>query len=290
MRLGVVVALVVAAPTAGAAPKVSPQTRAIAAVIDEQFAGFRDTKRAQAIYSDNAMVAMTGGTSTPQVNKLDHADGKWTIFGPAAVGKHKVRDLRVTVAADGASAWASFIVKVSVDGLARSGSVDYRATQLFEKSTGGWKVRAAAWSVGVTNAAIAKAAKAGTFTTLETVFSHDLGERDVLAAAKALWTSGLDGTATTRADLIAIGPAPGEVAFGGKKVAAKHKREWLDKLSVTGAIWAVTVGSTASATANIDLQRGGATIPARMFAVLEKTPAGVWSPVLVHVAVAPPGT
>jgi len=278
------VALAMSVTTASAGPKVSPETSAIASVIDEQFAGFRDTKRTS-VYAKDAMIAMTGGTSTPQVNKLDHADGKWTIFGPATVGKHKVRDLRVTVAKDGKAAWASFVVKVTVDGLAKSGAVDLRATELFVATSGGWQVRAAAWSLGVSAAAIAKAAKAESFATLETVFDQNLGEREVIAAAKALGTTALD---ATRADLISVGPTPGELTVGGKKVAARHKKEWLDKLSVTGSVWGVTAGTAACATANVQLVRGKATVPGRLFAVFEKDANGTWVPVLVHVAVAPP--
>jgi hypothetical protein len=120
-------AVVLSGAHAQAAPKAD--TKGIAAVIEDQFAGFREPVRTTSPYAKNAMVAMTGGTSTPQVNKLSDAEGKWTIFGPAKVGKHKVRDLRVVVAKDGNSAWASFLAKVSVDGLARSGSVDYRVTE-----------------------------------------------------------------------------------------------------------------------------------------------------------------
>jgi hypothetical protein len=287
-RWAVVWAIVIAGSTASAAPKVAPETKAIAAVIEEQFAGFRDTKRTS-VYAKDAMVSMTGGTSTPQVNKLDHADGKWTIFGPATVGKHKVRDLRVTVAKDGKAAWASFVAKVTVDGLAKSGAVDLRATELFVSTGSGWQVRAAAWSLGVTAPAIAKAAKAEKFATLETVFDQNLGEREVIAAIKALGTSAIDATATARTDLVSVGPTPGEVTVGGKKVAAKHKKDWLEKLSVTGSVWGVTAGTTACATANIELERGKVTVPGRVFAVFEKDSSGAWSPVLVHVAVAPPG-
>lgn len=288
VRWAALCVVMVATSVAGAAPKVSPEVAAITAVIEEQFAGFRDTKRAS-VYTKDAMVAMTGGTSTPQVNKLDHADGKWTIFGPATVGKHKVRDLRVSVAKDGKAAWASFVAKVTVDGLAKSGAVDFRVTELLVSTASGWRVRAGAWSLGVGAAAIAKAAKTERFATLETVFDQDLGEREVIAAVKALGTTALDATATARTDLVSVGPTPGEVTVGGKKVAAKHKKDWLEKLSVTGSVWGVTAGTAACATANVELVRGKATVPGRVFAVFEKDASGAWSPVLVHVAVAPPG-
>lgn len=288
MRCLVAVSLVlavVAAPRAFAKP--SPEVKAITAAIDDQFAGFRESARDSTLYAKNAMIAMTGGTSTPQVNKLSDAEGKWTIFGPAKIGKHKVRDLKIVVARDGDSAWASFVVKVTVDGLSKSGAVDYRVTELFTKSSGSWQVQAGAWSVGVANAPLAKAAKAGTLPALETVFSQNLGDRDVLGAMKSLVTSGLDATATKRADLIGIGPAPGEVTVSGKKLAAKMKKEWNDKLAIDGSTWAVTTGTTASATVNVKLTRGDATIPGRMFAVFEKD-GEAWSPVLVHLAVASP--
>lgn len=258
----------------------------IAAVIEDQFAGFRQPARTSTLYATNAMVAMTGGSVTPQVNKLSDAEGKWTIFGPAKVGKHKVRDLRVVVAKDGDSAWASFIAKVNVDGLEKSGAVDYRATELFSRTSSGWQVQAAAWSVGVANAALVKAAKAGTLPKLETVFDQNIGDRDVLGALKSLATSGLDASATARADIVGIGPATGELTTGGKKLAVKLEKEWAGKVTVDGSTWAVTSGTTATATANVRLTRGDATIPARLFAVFEKDAGGSWSPVLVHLAAA----
>lgn len=286
VAVSLVCGVVLSAPRAHAKP--GAETKAIAAVIDDQFAGFRDSTRTSSVYAKDAMVAMTGGSSTPQVNRLSDAEGKWTIFGPAKVGKHKVRDLRVVVAKDGNSAWASFVVKVTVDGLEKSGAVDYRVTELLARSSGGsWQVQAAAWSVGVTNAALAKAAKADALPKLETVFDQNLGERDVLGAMKSLISSGLDATATKRADLVGIGPATGEVTLGGKKLAAKVAKEWVDKLTIDGATWAVTSGTTACATANVKLTRGGATIPARLFAVFEQD-EGAWSPVLVHLAAATP--
>jgi hypothetical protein len=233
-------------------------------------------------------IAVSGGCTTPQVNKLSDAEGKWTIFGPAKVGKHKVRDLRVVVAKDGNSAWASFLAKVSVDGLARSGSVDYRVTELFSRTSTGWQVEAAAWSIGVANVALTKAAKADTLPKLETVFDQNLGDRDVLGAMKALAAHGLDATATARGDALGIGPITGDVTIGGTKLAAKLKKEWIDKVALDGSTWAVTSGTTACATVNVRLSRGGATRPARLVAVFEKDAGDAWSPVLVHLAAALP--
>jgi len=288
MRCLVAVSLVLGVVSASPAlAKPSPEVKAITAAIDDQFAGFRQPVRDTSLYATNAMIAMTGGTATPQVNKLSDAEGKWTIFGPSKIGKHKVRDLKIVVSKDGDSAWASFVVKVTVDGLDASGSIDYRVTELFTKSSGAWQVQAGGWSKGVAAAPLAKAAKAGTLPALDTVFSSNIGDREVLGAMKSLVTSGLDATATKRADVVGIGPAPGEVVVSGKKLAAKMKKEWNDKLAIDGSTWAVTTGTTASATVNVKLTRGDATIPARMFAVFEKD-GNAWSPVLVHLAVATP--
>jgi hypothetical protein len=263
-------------------------TKAIAAVIDAQLAGFRDTTRDVSVYASTAMVAMTGGTSTPQVNKLSDAEGKWTIFGPATIGKHKVRDLRVVVARDGNSAWASFMVKITVDGLAKSGAIDYRATELLSRTSSGWQVQAAAWSTATSSAALAKAAKADALPALETVFDQNIGDRDVLGAVKSLASAGLDATAAARTDIVAIGPVAGDVTLGGKKLAAKFKKDWVGKLAIHGATWAITTGTTASATVNVKLTRGDATIPARLFAVFEQDRGGAWSPVIVHLAASAP--
>ena len=104
--------------------KVDPDTAAITALIEDQFTGFRQSARTSTIYAKDAMLSMTGGVSSPQVNRASDAEGKWTIFGPATIGKHKVRDLRVVIARDGSSAWASFIAKINVDGLSKSGAVE----------------------------------------------------------------------------------------------------------------------------------------------------------------------
>jgi hypothetical protein len=260
----------------------------ITAVIEDQFAGFREPNRTSTIYATNAMVSMTGGTSSPQVNRLSDAEGKWTLFGPAKVGKHKVRELRIVVSRDGNSAWASFAVKITVDGLDKTGTVDYRATELFTHASGSWQIQAAAWSIGVANAALAKAAKAATLPALETVFDQSIGDKDVVSAMKGLAVSGLSASATARGDVVGIGPAPGETTVGGKKLAAKVKKDWVGKLTVEGSTWAVTAGTTACATTNVKLSRGGATVPARMFAVFEKDAGDAWSAVLVHLAVAAP--
>ena len=268
--------------------KVDPDTAAITALIEDQFTGFRQSARTSTIYAKDAMLSMTGGVSSPQVNRASDAEGKWTIFGPATIGKHKVRDLRVVIARDGSSAWASFIAKINVDGLSKSGAVDYRVTELFTRAGSGWQIQGAAWSVGVANAALAKAAKAEKLGTLETVFDQNLGDRDVIGAALSLAKSGLDASATARTDTVAIDTAPGAAIVGGKKIAAKAKKEWVDKLAVVGSTWALTAGTTACATVNVTLTRGGATIPARLFAVFEKDSGGAWSPVVVHLAAAPP--
>jgi hypothetical protein len=281
-----VCAVLAAAPRVEA--KGNPEVAAITAVIEDQFTGFRESARTSTLYAKNAMLSMTGGVSTPQVNRASDAEGKWTIFGPATIGKHKVRDLRIVVAKDGSSAWASFIAKISVDGLSKSGAVDYRVTELFTRGSSGWQIQAAAWSIGVANAALAKAAKAETLGTLETVFDQNLGDRDVIGAALSVAKSGLDASAAARTDTVGIDTAPGAAIVGGKKVAAKAKKEWVDKLAVDGSTWAITAGTTACATVNVRLTRGGATIPARLFTIFEKDSGGAWSPVVVHLAAAPP--
>jgi hypothetical protein len=282
--------LVVSASVSRAEAKVSPEQKAITAAIEDQFAGFRQPKRDSTnLYAPNAMVSMTGATTTPQVNRLSDAEGKWTIFGPAKVGKHTLRDVRIVLSRDRESAWISFVAKINVDGLDKSGNVDYRATELLTRTSGSWQIQGAAWSIGVANATLAKAAKAETLGKLETVFDQNLGDRDVIGALLSLAQSGLDATATARGDVLGIDTAPGAPTAGGKKVAAKLKKEWVGKLTVEGHAWAVTAGTTACATTNVKLSRGGATIPARLFAVFEKDKGGAWSPVLVHLAAAPAG-
>jgi hypothetical protein len=283
-----ILAAVQLADSTRADAKTAPLAAEITAVIEDQFAGFREPNRTSSLYAKDAMLAMTGGSVSPQVNRLSDAEGKWTLFGPSKVGKHKVRDLRVTAARDGKSAWASFNVKVAVDGLAKTGTIELRATELFVKEAGAWQIRGAAWSSATAAATLQKAAKAGTLAGLETVFDQHLGDRDVMAAIKALAETGLDSTATARKDIVGIGVATGERAIGGKQLAARLAKDWGTKVELDGSIWALTAGTTACATVNVKLERGGSTLPARLFVVFERTKDGGWSPVLVHLAAAPP--
>jgi hypothetical protein len=243
---------------------------------------------AATVYATDAVVAMTGASVSPQVSKFTDAESHWVLFGPGAtIKKHKVRDLRVGIARDGKSAWASFRVKVSVDSLSLTGSIDYRASQLLVRTDRGWLVRSGAWSIGATNTALTNATKAGKLGALEMVVDENVGDREVIAALGTLIDNGLDATAIGRHDLIAIGTAPGEVTIGGKQLAARLKRDWVGHAVMDGAAWAVTSpsGTTACATVNVELTGGKLAIPTRLFVVFEKDDAGTWSPVHVHTAV-----
>src|SRR5207245_10227407 len=107
-------------------------------------------------YTPGALVAMTGGTVSPQIGKFTEAESHWVLFGPAEVVSHKLRDVRVGLAPGAGSAWVSFAARVVVDGLSGKQTLELRASELVVKSARGWLVEAGAWSLGRPRATLTK--------------------------------------------------------------------------------------------------------------------------------------
>ena len=304
-----VVALATTATAVGQRARLAKVDPAITRVIEAQFAGWAEVARTKqppptTVYARHAMLAMTGTDVSPQVTKFTELESKWTVFGPARITGHKVRDVRAQIAGDGRSAWLSFAAKVGdgrsawlsfaakvgVDGLNGRATWELRASQLLFKTEHGWEVGAGAWSRGQPDRALAKAVAASTLPALEPIMNDNVGTRDVLAALDRFVASGFEGTAPSRADVVAIGAAPAELAVGGKAVVAAYQQRWVGKVRRDGAAWAVTApsGTTACVTANVHVERGppGATyeVPTRLFVVFDKDADGEWAPVHAHLA------
>ena len=233
----------------------------IAKLVDAQLAGwdeFQKTKQppAQSSYLPNALVAMTGGSVSPQIGKFTESESHWVLFGPAEIASHKVRDLRVGIAPSGASAWVAFSVRFVIDGLSGKQTLEYRASELVVKGEHGWLVQAGAWSVGGAHALLVRAAKAGKLGKLETVVDRDNGDRAVIDAFTTLVRDG---------------------------------KGWAGHAAIAGAVWAVTApdGELATVTAPVDRDDGDTTIPERWFVVFAHE-AGVWMPVHLHMAAPAP--
>ena len=269
----------------------------VVAVLEAQFAGWAELARTQqapatSVYASGAMLSMTGASVSPQAGKLTVKDSKWVLFGTATLGAHTLRDVRVGRATDGTAAWVSFLANVKVDDLDGKATLELRASELLVRTADGWKVAAAAWSRALPARALAKAAAAGTLAALEPPLGEgvrdSVGAPDVIAALDAVLDHGLDPAALTRASLTAIGPTTGELAKGGAAVGAFVTRTLGARRD--GPAWAVTnpAGTAGCATANVQLPRGAATVPARVFLVVEKAAGGAWSVVHLHVAAAPP--
>ena len=206
-------------------------------VIEDQFTGFRESTRTSTIYAKDAMLSMTGGVSTPQVNRASDAEGKWTIFGPPRSASTRSATSASSSHAMGSSAWASFIAKVNVDGLSKSGRGRLprdRAVREERRPLAGPRRRV----VDRRRPPRDRQGREGraSSATLETVFDQDLGDRDVLAAARALATTGLDATASARKDVVGIGIGPGERASAESSSRRSSPRDWGGKLSLDGSI------------------------------------------------------
>ena len=233
---------------------------------------------------------MTNSGVSPEVGTLG-PETAFSIFGPATVDEWKLANLHVGIAHDGKSAWASYDVNVVVLGPdASSAKESARGSELLAKSGAHWQIIGAAWSRGLANDVANRDAKANKLGKLDGVADKDTGDQALLDAFKAVLASGLDSEAGKRAELFAIGSAPGELTTSGKVLAGGFKAGWVGHVTVDGPVLATMApsGTTGAVFANVQLEKGsGKTaykIPFRLFVVFDKLVTG-WSVVHVHFAV-----
>jgi ketosteroid isomerase-like protein len=266
--LGVVVILVWSAVAQASEADV------VTKVVDKQ-----DPFETGASYTDDAVVipppgSPLGGVTTPETFSE-------ALVAPSSIvttSKHK--DTKVTLAADGKTAWASFTMKITQNKQTDA----WRVSDVLVKTAKGWKVAATAWTLAVSNAAANQAAKDGDAS--RAAFGDSDVEASLAAAFKKLTTDGLDASAAARKDLVAIGSGPNERTTSGTVLAKAWKAAWQGKTTVTSLAARVTeAGTTGWVAASVDLQKKGYKIPFLVFCVFEKTKDGAWSLVHVHFAV-----
>ena len=212
---------------------------------------------------------------------------------------NKVKALKVVVAADKESAWAAFLAQgpgfcIHED---CADGVVFRATELFVKVEGEWKIRAAMWSVGMPDGVANASAMDGSApapAALADDDGEDAGEgpKELLDAIAAPLRKGaaFSDAISARADLEAFGSAPGERVVGGKGLQ-KAWKGWGPNLTVDGKVRAglAPSGTTGWVAANLRLAKSpkgkkSYAVAFRAFFLCEKEPAG-WRVVAAHLAV-----
>jgi len=219
-------------------------------------------------------------------NMRQTASLEMIAWGPNTGPSNKTRDRVVTMSRDGKSAWVSEYERIDlVSDKGNAGSTEWRVSELVVKTTAGWRIHSAAWTRGVPDAKVNKDAKAGKMKSAEFQLGDTPGDASLRAAFAKLVGDGLDATAATRKDLIALGTAPGERTMGGA-IHAKAWAAWKGKAKVTESVAGLAPsGTTGWVAANVDVDKGGYKIPFFVFCVFDKTAKGDWSVVHSHFAV-----
>ncbi|MCE9573558.1 MAG: nuclear transport factor 2 family protein [Deltaproteobacteria bacterium] len=295
MRIAIAtVAALLLLPTAVHA-KGDPTTKALTALVTTQVGGLTPMSGEEGVpeatYADGARFSALGDQGDePDVDATTLADA---VIGPGGPVASKVKALRITLAADGASAIVSFDAwfKVKYDVSGDLPELTVRASEVAVKTAAGWRIAGGAWSGAQPNAPVNAAAQKGTLTLAAIPAAAE--DADARAALDALIASGVDAPAAKRASLVAIGSGPKELTSSGAVLAKAWKGGWLGKVVIDGATRAVVApsGTVAWVTADVRLTKtkGKASyaIPFRLFTVFEKV-GGAWSLVHAHFAVPPP--
>jgi ketosteroid isomerase-like protein len=200
---------------------------------------------------------------------------------------HDDKNVQVTLSRDGKSAWASELARITLLEKTTAGrEMAWRASDVLTRTPAGWRIAALAWTQPVANAQANARAKAGKLAVQK--LDGDPGDAGLRDAFAKLTTDGVDAAATARADLVAIGSGPGERTVGGGGFARAWRAGWKGKITIASAQARVLPsGTTGWVAATIELAKPGYKIPFTVFAIFDKTAAGAWSLVHIHLAVAP---
>jgi len=262
----------------------SPEVEAIAKVVDAQFDRLHRADDADAVFTADAQLTNPSGLG-------EHDSLAFHVIEASELYAHHTdKDVQISVARDGKSAWASLSTQIEVLPRNQAGRSDpWRASDVLVKTAAGWRIAAASWTQPMANAAVNRDAKAGKLPALPAL-DGDPGDAGLRAAFARLITDGLDPVAATRADLVAFGSGPGERTVGGAALAAGWNAGWKRRVTVTSSLARVTPsGTTGWVIANVRLAKGsgaaGYQIPFQLFCVFDKTASGEWSLVHVHFAV-----
>lgn len=289
--LVVSLATALAAPTAHAKGD-DPQaaiTKLLHAQIDAMAPLAGDEGVPEGVYLDGAQLSTVGNGDQGKVGPSQFADA---VVGPCYPKQRTIKQLHISPSADGASAAASFLVELQskCDVSGELFPMGARVSEVVVKTKDGWRIAGGAWSTDEDNARTNEAARAGKLAALQPVGDSSAGDASVGAAFAALLADGVDKDGAARADLIVFGSGPGERTTSGAPFARAWKAAWVGHIATTGPVRTEVApsGTTAWVTANVKLTKGkaGATyaIPFRLFVVFDRTKAGAWSLIHVHIA------
>jgi SnoaL-like domain len=196
-----------------------------------------------------------------------------SVVGPA-VKVDGEGQLAVAKAADGKSAWASFV-----------GKDKRRASYVLAAEPGGtWNIIAVTATKAVANAAANADAKAGKLAA-PAAFTVEPGDEGLRAAFAKLTTEGLKAPSPS---LVAFGSGPGERTTTGEALAKGWNAGWKGKTTIASSIARLAPsGTTGWVAANVALAKTGYTIPFHLFAVFDKASSGEWTLVHLHFSVPP---
>jgi hypothetical protein len=260
--------------------RAAPQA-AIHAIVTRQFdvVGVNETSAADLMLPAAPILSngMTVG-SIDSVRAIGVADHAMDYSGATP------RDVQVTVARDGKSAWASELASITLLERNTPGrDVAWRASDVLVKTAEGWRIAAMDWTEPRANAAVNRDAKAGKLSARS--LGEEPGDASLCDAFARLTTAGVDAAAAARKDLVAIGSGPGERTVGGAVFARAWNAAWKGKVTVASVFGrALPGGTTGWVGASIDLAKPGYKVPFTVFAVFDRAADGTWSLVHIHFA------
>ena len=175
----------------------------------------------------------------------------------------------IGVSRDGASAWAS-----------ATGAT--RVSELLVKTPAGWQIAVEFATEPRDDHEAALAAKAGK-PDPQLALPPGGGDASLLAAFAKLASDGVDADAAKRADLVAIGSAPGERTVGGAVLARGWNAYWKGRVAIGSSVAGIAPsGTTGWVAADVSQPKSGYAIPFTLFCIFDKTATGAWSLVHVH--------
>ena len=260
-------------------PAAASPVEAIRDVVTHQFdiVGVNTTERDDIVAPAADVIGADLVTTVDKIKEVGVVDHAMDLSG------HDDKDVDIAISRDGKSAWASEVTSLGILEKNTPGrDATWRASDVLVKTPKGWRIAALAWTEPRANAEVNREAKAGKLAAAKLDGPADAGLR---AAFASLTTAGVDATASTRADLVALGSGPGERTVGGAIFARAWNAAWRGKVAIVSSVArALPSGTTGWVAATIELAKPGAKLPFTVFCIFDKDAAGAWS--LVHIQLA----
>lgn len=223
------------------------------------------------VFADDAKITVLGAKQA-----IVDARDAGASLASVILGKHTIKDVAIGLARDHRAAWLTFTLK--------AGSDEYHVTEVISLNDAQWQVQAGMWARAQPNAAVNKAAAAGTTPKIAPLAKADADEA-IREAFVAMQGGPLDKTAAARKDLVVFGSGPGERTVGGAKLATPWKA-WAGHIPLAGGLVAQRAPSGTTGWAIADVLKGK--VPFRLFVVFDQQLDGTWSVVAVNIATPQP--